>query len=85
MIKTQINTKTKLYPGSLFHTNNLPSSSFPDSKNFWILLEKRNVEKENNKDHDEDIDSFEMKLDKEALITESKNFWNQGNLRKEDY
>ena len=34
---------------------------------------------------DEDIDSFEMKLDKEALITESKNFWNQGNLRKEDY
>ena len=40
---------------------------------------------EDNKDHDEDIDSFEMKLDKEALITESKNFWNQGNLRKEDY
>ena len=48
-------------------------------------MEKRNVEKEDNKDHDEDIDSFEMKLDIEALITESKKFWNQGNLRKEDY
>ena len=34
---------------------------------------------------DEDIDSFEMKLDKEALITESKNFWNQGDLRKRNY
>ena len=48
-------------------------------------MEKRNVEKEDNKDHDEDIDSFEMKLDKEALITESKNFWNQGDLRKRNY
>ena len=38
-----------------------------------------------NFDQDEDVDGIEVKLDKEALITESKNFWNQGDLRKRNY
>ena len=38
-----------------------------------------------NEDHDEDGEIIDMKLKKEALITESKNFWNQGDLRKESY
>ena len=38
-----------------------------------------------NFDHDEDEDGIDVKLDKEALITESKNFWNQGDLRKKNY
>ena len=48
-------------------------------------MEKRNVENEDIEDHDENIESIDVKLDKEALITESKNFWNQGDLRKENY
>ena len=38
-----------------------------------------------NEDHDEDGEIIDMKLKKEALITESKIFWNQGDLRKESY
>ena len=38
-----------------------------------------------NEDHDEDEEIIDMKLEKEALITESKIFWNQGDLRKENY
>ena len=38
-----------------------------------------------NEDHDEDGEIIDMKLKKEALITESKIFWNQGDLRKEIY
>ena len=38
-----------------------------------------------NEDHDEDGEIIDMKLEKEALITESKIFWNQGDLRKESY
>ena len=38
-----------------------------------------------NEDHDEDGEIIDMKLEKEALITESKTFWNQGYLRKEIY
>ena len=38
-----------------------------------------------NDDHDEDREIINMKLEKEALITESKNFWNQGDLRKRYY
>ena len=38
-----------------------------------------------NFDQDEDVDGIDVKLDKEALITESKIFWNQGDLRKESY
>ena len=38
-----------------------------------------------NEDHDEDEEIIDMKLEKEALITESKIFWNQGDLRKEIY
>ena len=38
-----------------------------------------------NEDHDEDGEIVDMKLKKEALITESKIFWNQGDLRKESY
>ena len=33
----------------------------------------------------EDGEIIDMKLEKEALITESKIFWNQGDLRKESY
>ena len=36
MIQIKNNTKTKLYPGSLFHTNNFSSSSLPDSKNSYF-------------------------------------------------
>ena len=35
--------------------------------------------------HDEDREIIDLKLEKEALITESKNFWNQGDLRKRNY
>ena len=38
-----------------------------------------------NEDHDEDGEIIDMKLEKEALTTESKIFWNQGDLRKESY
>ena len=38
-----------------------------------------------NEDHDEDREIIDVKLKKEALITESKIFWNQGDLRKESY
>ena len=38
-----------------------------------------------NDDHDEDREIIDLKLEKEALITESKNFWNQGDLRKRNY
>ena len=38
-----------------------------------------------NEDHDEDGEIIDMKLKKEALITESKIFWNQGDLRKKIY
>ena len=38
-----------------------------------------------NFDQDEDVDGIDVKLDKEALITESKIFWNQGDLRKKIY
>ena len=38
-----------------------------------------------NEDHDEDEEIIDVKLEKEALITESKIFWNQGDLRKESY
>ena len=38
-----------------------------------------------NEDHDEDGEIIDIKLKKEALITESKIFWNQGDLRKESY
>ena len=38
-----------------------------------------------NEDHDENEEIIDMKLEKEALITESKIFWNQGDLRKEIY
>ena len=45
-------------------------------------MEKRNVEKEDIEAHDEDEEYIDMELDKEALIIESENVWNQGNLRK---
>ena len=35
--------------------------------------------------HDEDREIIDLKLEKAALITESKNFWNQGDLRKRNY
>ena len=38
-----------------------------------------------NEDHDEDREIIDVKLKKEALITESKIFWNQGDLRKKIY
>ena len=38
-----------------------------------------------NDDHDEDREIIDLKLEKEALITESKYFWNQGDLRKRNY
>ena len=38
-----------------------------------------------NEDHDEDGEIIDVKLGKEALITESKIFWNQGDLRKINY
>ena len=45
-------------------------------------MEKRNVEKEDIDAHDEDEKDIDMELDKEALITESENVWNQGNLKQ---
>ena len=35
-----------------------------------------------NEDHDENEDTIEMNKNNDVLITESKNFWNQGDLRK---
>ena len=43
------------------------------------------IPNQTNTDHDEDWETIVLKLEKEALITESKNFWNQGDLRKKNY
>ena len=37
------------------------------------------------KEHDDDEDTSEMGEDKEALNTENRKIWNQGNLRKSGY
>ena len=37
----------------------------------------REIEDLNGDNFDHDEDGIDVKLDKEALITESKNFWNQ--------
>ena len=49
-----------------------------------ILVERKNDEEGDIKEHDEDKDTSEMKQVKEALTTETRCTWNQGNLRKRE-
>ena len=65
---------------------NLPSLQYTTpSRTLSINFDPHGEIEEHDGDNDEDREIINMKLEKEALITESKNFWNQGDLRKRNY